>query len=62
MLNMMQKLGFASCERSSAATEGINVIVEQKEADGSWAYCITCIEYTEFDKLGITDSPLSPSG
>ncbi|CAN6467345.1 unnamed protein product [Victoria cruziana] len=57
-----KKLGFASCERSSAATEGINVIVEQKEADGSWTYCITCIEYTEFDKLGITDSPLSPSG
>ncbi|KAF3786957.1 hypothetical protein EJ110_NYTH24223 [Nymphaea thermarum] len=57
-----KKLGFASCERSSAATEGINVLIEQKEADSSWSYCITCIEYTEFDKLGITDSPLSPSG
>uniref|UniRef100_A0A5B7BSI7 UGP3-like C-terminal hexapeptide repeats domain-containing protein n=1 Tax=Davidia involucrata TaxID=16924 RepID=A0A5B7BSI7_DAVIN len=55
-----KKLGFASCKRNSGATEGINVLVEKKNLDGKWAYGFSCIEYTEFDKFGITDGPLSP--
>lgn len=54
-----KKLGFASCRRNSGATEGINVLVEKKNGDGKWAYGLSCIEYTEFDKFGITDGPLS---
>ncbi|KAK0592486.1 hypothetical protein LWI29_020045 [Acer saccharum] len=54
-----KKLGFASCKRNSGATEGINVLLEKKNLDGKWAYGLSCIEYTEFDKFGITDGPLS---
>lgn len=56
---ILQKLGFASCERNSGATEGINVLVEKKNRDGKWAYGFSCIEYTEFDKFGISNGPLS---
>ncbi|KAG8390128.1 hypothetical protein BUALT_Bualt01G0051300 [Buddleja alternifolia] len=55
------KLGFASCERNPGATEGINVLLEKKNPDGKWAYGLSCIEYTEFDKFGITAGPRSPS-
>ncbi|XP_068644219.1 UTP--glucose-1-phosphate uridylyltransferase 3, chloroplastic-like [Aristolochia californica] len=55
-----KKLGFASCMREIGATEGINVLVEQKHLKGRWTYGLTCIEYTEFEKLGIKDSPISP--
>lgn len=54
-----KKLGFASCERNSGATEGINVLIEKRNVDGKWAYGLSCIEYTEFDKFGITDGSLS---
>ncbi|KAJ0102982.1 hypothetical protein Patl1_06650 [Pistacia atlantica] len=54
-----KKLGFASCKRSLGATEGINVQLEKKNLDGKWAYGLSCIEYTEFDKFGITGGPLS---
>lgn len=50
-----KKLGFASCQRNAGATEGINVLVEKKNLDGKWAYGLSCIEYTEFDKFGITN-------
>lgn len=56
---MYQKLGFASCKRNSGATEGINVLMEKKNLDGKWEYGISCIEYTEFDKFGISNK--SPS-
>ncbi|KZV39269.1 hypothetical protein F511_14570 [Dorcoceras hygrometricum] len=59
LLNL-QKLGFASCQRISGATEGINVLLEKKNLDGKWAYGVSCVEYTEFDKFGITVDPLSP--
>ncbi|XP_068669032.1 UTP--glucose-1-phosphate uridylyltransferase 3, chloroplastic-like [Aristolochia californica] len=55
-----KKLGFASCRREIGATEGINVLVEQKHSKDRWTYGLTCIEYTEFEKLGIKDSPISP--
>ncbi|KAL9230210.1 hypothetical protein vseg_005593 [Gypsophila vaccaria] len=54
-----KKLGFASCKRNPEATEGINVLIEKKEKGGQWAYGLSCIEYTEFDKFGIPNA--SPS-
>lgn len=57
-LRHRKKMGFASCKRNSGATEGINVLIE-KNLDGKWEYGLSCIEYTEFDKFGITDGPLS---
>ncbi|KAL0341249.1 UNVERIFIED_CONTAM: UTP--glucose-1-phosphate uridylyltransferase 3, chloroplastic [Sesamum radiatum] len=45
-----------------AGIEGINVLLEKKNSDGNWAYGFSCIEYTEFDKFGITARPLSPGG
>uniref|UniRef100_A0A0D9WHI9 UGP3-like C-terminal hexapeptide repeats domain-containing protein n=1 Tax=Leersia perrieri TaxID=77586 RepID=A0A0D9WHI9_9ORYZ len=50
-----KKLGFASCERRPGATEGVNVLIEKENQDGQWAYGITCIEYTEFEKYGIPE-------
>ncbi|XP_052478085.1 UTP--glucose-1-phosphate uridylyltransferase 3, chloroplastic isoform X3 [Gossypium raimondii] len=55
-----KKLGFASCKRNMGATEGINVLIE-KNLDGEWAYGLSCIEYTEFDKFGITSGHHSPN-
>lgn len=57
-----QKFGFASCKRNAEATEGINVLMEKKSLDGKWEYGITCIEYTEFDKFGISSKPLVSTG
>ncbi|CAM8895571.1 unnamed protein product [Rhodiola kirilowii] len=54
-----KKLGFAACRRNLGATEGINVLVERKNFDGKWAYGLSCIEYTEFEKFGITEGPAS---
>ncbi|XP_010554677.1 PREDICTED: UTP--glucose-1-phosphate uridylyltransferase 3, chloroplastic [Tarenaya hassleriana] len=61
-LRHQKKLGFASCKRNSGATEGINVLMEKKNLDGKWEYGISCIEYTEFDKFGISGKPLSSNG
>ncbi|KAE9587726.1 putative UTP--glucose-1-phosphate uridylyltransferase [Lupinus albus] len=58
-LQQGKKLGFASCKRNSGATEGINVLIEKKSPDGNWEYGVSCIEYTEFDKFGVTDGPLT---
>ncbi|XP_073296940.1 UTP--glucose-1-phosphate uridylyltransferase 3, chloroplastic [Primulina huaijiensis] len=58
-LRHRKKLGFASCQRNSGATEGINVLLEKKNLDGKWAYGVSCVEYTEFDKFGITVDHLS---
>ncbi|KAI4372911.1 hypothetical protein MLD38_011092 [Melastoma candidum] len=57
-----KKLGFASCERSAGATEGINVLVEKKDADSKWAYGLSCIEYTEFEKFGVPRPSSSSKG
>nr|XP_016482783.1 PREDICTED: UTP--glucose-1-phosphate uridylyltransferase 3, chloroplastic-like [Nicotiana tabacum] len=58
-LRQGKKLGFASCKRNAGATEGINVLIEKKNLEGKWTYGISCIEYTEFDKFGMTDNSLS---
>ncbi|KNA24035.1 hypothetical protein SOVF_019800 [Spinacia oleracea] len=60
-LHQGKKLGFASCQRTAGATEGINVLVEKKEISGKWAYGFSCIEYTEFDKFGIPGASSSKS-
>lgn len=54
-----KKFGFASCERKVGAAEGVNVLIERNTQNG-WEYAVTCIEYTEFNKLGIPDVPVSP--
>ncbi|XP_051121257.1 UTP--glucose-1-phosphate uridylyltransferase 3, chloroplastic [Andrographis paniculata] len=54
-----KKLGFASCKRNSGATEGINVLLEKMTLDGKWTYGLSCIEYTEFEKFGISVVPSS---
>ncbi|XBJ11011.1 hypothetical protein VPH35_015774 [Triticum aestivum] len=56
-----KKLGFASCERRPGATEGVNVLIEKQNLDGLWEYGITCIEYTEFEKYGISE-PTATNG
>ncbi|GJX84919.1 integrase, catalytic region, zinc finger, CCHC-type containing protein [Tanacetum coccineum] len=50
---LFEKLGFTSCKRNSGATKGINVLIEKGKPDGTWAYGVSCMEYTEFDKFGI---------
>ncbi|CAH2064010.1 unnamed protein product [Thlaspi arvense] len=61
-LRHKKKLGFASCKRNTGATEGINVLMEKRNLDGKWEYGISCIEYTEFYKFGISNkSPSSSS-
>lgn len=49
--------GFASCERKIGAPEGMNVVrnIETKEAV---SYCLTNIEYTDFHKQGIEETPI----
>lgn len=48
--------GFASCPRVLNTAEGMDVLVESKTKDG-FAYRITNIEYTEFEKHGVHDIP-----
>ncbi|KAG6578459.1 UTP--glucose-1-phosphate uridylyltransferase 3, chloroplastic, partial [Cucurbita argyrosperma subsp. sororia] len=59
-LRKKKKLGFASCKRTTGATEGMNVLIERKNLDGMWEYGLSCIEYTEFEKYGITEGSHSP--
>jgi len=61
--------GFMSCERVVGAAEGMNVLQERKvwredpsnPNGGRWEYdyAITNVEYTEFERLGISDQPLA---
>lgn len=51
--------GFASCPRMLNTPEGMNVLREKKKPDG-YEYCITNIEYTEFEQRGISDAPVKP--
>eukprot|EP00193_Tetraselmis_chui_P003611 CAMPEP_0177752566 /NCGR_PEP_ID=MMETSP0491_2-20121128/989_1 /TAXON_ID=63592 /ORGANISM="Tetraselmis chuii, Strain PLY429" /LENGTH=887 /DNA_ID=CAMNT_0019267781 /DNA_START=95 /DNA_END=2758 /DNA_ORIENTATION=+ len=55
--------GFASCERAVGAAEGMNVLIQETVESVNAAgerveqqqYGITNVEYTEFERLGITD-------
>lgn len=51
--------GFASCPRLLNATEGMDVLIKSIDKDGV-EYCITNIEYTEFERHGLQDLPASP--
>ncbi len=51
--------GFASCYRLLNTAEGMNVLVERKR-DHSFDYCISNIEYTDFNHKGIKDLPVEP--
>ena len=43
------------------AAEGVNVLVERhRGADNTWSYGISNVEYTELERLGISDEPLAP--
>ncbi|BFI29308.1 UTP---glucose-1-phosphate uridylyltransferase [Marchantia polymorpha subsp. ruderalis] len=59
-LRYEKKFGFASCDRNVGTAEGVNVLMERRLPDGRWEYGVTCIEYTEFNKLGILDVPIAP--
>lgn len=37
----------------------MNVLIETKNLDGMWEYGLSCIEYTEFEKYGITEGSRS---
>lgn len=49
--------GFASCPRKVGSSEGMDVLCEKKE-DHGYSYCITNVEYTEFQHRGIKDVPI----
>jgi len=51
-------LGFASCERHVGASEGINVLLEKHNAlTNKYSYGVSNIEYTELERLGLSDKP-----
>lgn len=49
--------GFASCPRQVQSAEGVNVLIEKKEGS-AFEYCLTNIEYCDFQKFGIEDRPV----
>lgn len=54
--------GFASCERNPGAAEGVNVLMQRRlekpEGGQEYAYNVTNVEYTEFERLGLTEDAL----
>lgn len=48
--------GFASCPRCLNTAEGMDILIESEKEDGV-DYCITNIEYTEFEHRGVSDEP-----
>jgi UTP---glucose-1-phosphate uridylyltransferase len=55
-----KRFGFASCERQVKASEGINVVVEEK-IEGGFSHTLTNIEYCDFKTYSIQDEPVSSS-
>ncbi len=53
-----KKFGFASCRRLLHTAEGMCVLMEKKRK-ARVEYHITNVEYTEFDRQGIQDVPIS---
>jgi UTP---glucose-1-phosphate uridylyltransferase len=49
--------GFASCGRLLNSPEGMDVLIEKHAKDG-FEYCLTNVEYTEFENKGLKDTPL----
>lgn len=54
-----KQFGFASCLRQVKAAEGVNVLIEKCMGD-QVEYCLTNIEYCDFEKFGIEDVPVGP--
>jgi len=54
-----KSFGFASCDRVVGMAEGSDILVEKSSDDG-YEYSIASVEYTDFDKKGIADKPVSP--
>jgi len=52
-----KSFGFLSCERALHSAEGANVLIEKKTDEG-YSYCISNVEYTNFDRKGIGEVPL----
>lgn len=48
--------GFAACPKLLGASEGVDVLIETVNENG-FAYSITNIEYTEFERFGIKEKP-----
>jgi len=55
-----KSFGFASCQRLLNAPEGMNAFIEKKVENG-FEYCLTNIEYTEFEHKGLQDIPENPN-
>ena len=53
-----KKIGFLSCERAVGAAEGMNLLIE-KEVQGQYEYALSNVEYTEFPRYNLKDSPRS---
>ena len=49
-------LGFACCERHAGAAEGVNVLVERRDASGAYSYGVSNVEYTVLEQHGIEDA------
>ena len=51
--------GFASCDRRAGAAEGMNVLMQRQitrpDRGVEYAYNVTNVEYTEFERLGFSD-------
>lgn len=58
-VSQQKSFGFASCPRHCLSAEGMNVLVERK-IKGGYSYVVSNVEYTDFEKFGIEDRPLSP--
>lgn len=58
-MHQKKALGFLSCERFLNTAEGTNVLIEKKK-EGRYDYCLTNIEYTDFDQKGVNEVPDKP--
>lgn len=59
--------GFASCNRTVGASEGMNVLMHRTPGGAGGGtegheYGVTNVEYTEFQRLGISDVPTEAGG
>lgn len=50
--------GFAACARQANATEGVDVLIETEVSTG-YDYCISNVEYTDFEQKGISNGAQS---
>jgi UTP---glucose-1-phosphate uridylyltransferase len=55
-----KSFGFLSCERVLNSAEGTNILTET-EKEKHYCYCLTNIEYPEFDQKGIEETPKQPN-